>query len=509
MIGDRRGGADQRSKEVRDRMMEDARVHALGKALVSRFAMLLKTARIHSTRNAALSYSVKIFVDAANDLVLHLGDFMLRGDVDSAFINDMRIRAESITFDNVKQLLKELSNRQLGGLHVTNTITPIHVRTLLNLLLEHPRFDKDGARQMNEKLSAAGIDGIKFLPRLALVLEADQISNAEMDSALAAVHAYTQMVATWKTYMGSEEREVPEVIRARLLHTVQGAVDMLHEDAGWFLASANFRRKEDLRTVHSCNVAVLALGIGMRLELGRKALMNLGMGALFADAGMRHVPKRFHVIPLTGGESFPELNRHPYESVKEVLQTPALTRAQRDRIMVAYEHHIGRDGKGYPPPLPGKGLHLFTAIVAIADRYVELTTELPGVPAMTPSRALEVLAQEEDRYDPRLLRIFFHMMGPFPSGSVVRLSTGEIGVVVRQQTSSAFRARPVVKLVRDPRGVPIKPVMFDLTACDSSGSYLASIEDTMTAKEADVDVVRTLFTEAREQRKKALEAAEA
>jgi HD-GYP domain-containing protein (c-di-GMP phosphodiesterase class II) len=485
------------SKEVRDRLMEEARVHALGKALVSRFAMLLKTARIHSVQNAALQYSVKIFVDAANNLVLALGDFMLRGDVDSAFINDMRIRAEALVFDNVKQLLSELADRQLGGMHITGTITPIHVRTVLDLFLRHRRFERDGARILNEKLQAAGIDGLRFLPRVSLVLEAEQITGEAKDAALAAVHAYTQMVATWKTYMGETERDVPEVITARLLHTVQAAVDMLHEDPGWFLAASNFRRAEDLRAVHACNVCVLSIGIGMRLELGRKALMNLGMAALFADSGLRRVPKRYHVVALTGGQPGPELARHPYESVKEVLHTPALTRAQRDRIMVGYEHHVGRDGRGYPPPLPGKGLHLFSAIVSIADRFLELTTELPGVPAMTQSRALEVLAQEEATYDGRLLRIFFHMMGPFPTGSVVRLGTGEVAVVVRQAEDGAFRARPTVKIVRDPRGVPVKPVAFDLTSCDGSGDYLTSIVDQMTPKESGIDVVRTLFLAAR------------
>ena len=481
------------NREIRDRMMEDARVHALGKALVSRFAMLLKTARIHSVQNTALQYSVKIFVDAANNLVLHLGDFMLRGDVDSAFINDMRIRAEAIVFENVKQLLRELSDRQLGGMHITGMITPIHVRTVLDLFLKHRHFEKDGAATLNEKLSAAGIDGFRFIPRVSLVLEADSIQSEERDSALASVHSYTQMVATWKTYFEEKERDVPDVIRSRLLHTVQGAVDMLHDDPGWFLASSNFRRAEDLRPVHSCNLCVLALGLGHRLELGRKVLMNLGMAALFADSGLRRVPIRYHGVALTDGLPIPELAHHPYESVKEVLHTPALTRAQRDRIMVGYEHHVGRNGQGYPKALPGKGLHLFSAIVSIADRFLELTTELPGVPAMTQSRALEVLAQEEANYDPRLLRIFFHMMGPFPTGSVVRLGTGEVGVVIRQAEEGRFRARPQVKLVRDPRSVPIKGVVFDLTACDRSGKYLTSIVEQMTPLEADIDVVRVLF----------------
>ncbi len=489
--GGRAGG------EARDQLMEDAQIHALGKDLTSRFAMLLKTARIHSVHNSALQYSIKIFVDASNSLVLHLGEFTLRGDVDSIFINDMRIRPETILWDNIVHLMQEMADRGLGGLHVTGPLLPIQVRHVLDVFLSQRKIESNGAQILNERLSAAGVDQVRFLPRLSLVLEAEKIGSHQEVAALASVHAYTQLLATWKAYLSIDTYEVPEVIRNRLLHTVQDAVDMLHDDAEWFLTSAAFRRDEDLRAVHACNVAVLSLALGHRLEIGRKGLMNLGMAALYADAGLRRIPSRYHVCALTGGGvPPPELAAHPYESVKEVLQTPALTRAQRDRLMVAYEHHIGRDGKGYPPPLPGKGLHLFSAIVSLADRFVELSTELPGVPAMSQSRALEVMTQEQERYDPRLLRIFVHMLGPFPVGSIVQLSTDELAVVFRQSVDPRFRGRPLVKLVRSPRGEDVTPTIFDLTACDDHGNFLAHIVDTTTPTESGVDVIRVLFSDA-------------
>ena len=485
------------SSEVKDQLMEEAQIHALGKDLTSRFAMLLKTARIHSVQNSALQYSIKIFTDASNSLILHLGEFTLRGDVDSVFINDMRIRPETILWDNIVALMKAMSDRGLGGMKVVGPILPIQVRQMLDIFLSRASDgDGDGAPVINEHLGLAGIDVIRFLPRMSLVLEADKIGSHEEVAALAAVHAYTQLLATWKAYLSIAAYEVPEVIRNRLLHTVQDAVDMLHDDPEWFITSAAFRRETDLRAVHACNVCVLSLALGHRLEIGRKGLMNLGMAALYADAGLRRIPSHYHVCALTGGVPAPELAAHPYESVKEVLHTPALTRAQRDRLMVAYEHHIGRTGQGYPPPLPGKGLHLFSAIVSMADRYVELTTELPGVPAMSQSRALEVLTQEEDRYDPRLLRIFIHMLGPFPVGSIVRLSTGETAVVFRHSADPRFRSRPLVKLVRSPRGDVVSATLFDLTACDDHGNFLAHIVDTMTPAESGVDVIRVLFSDA-------------
>ena len=71
-------------------LLQEAQIQALGKNLVSRLAMLFKTVRIHSVQNEALRYSVKILVEAANALFTRLGDYTLRGDVDSVFVNDYR-----------------------------------------------------------------------------------------------------------------------------------------------------------------------------------------------------------------------------------------------------------------------------------------------------------------------------------------------------------------------------------------------------------------------------------
>jgi hypothetical protein len=171
------------------------------------------------------------------------------------------------------------------------------------------------------------------------------------------------------------------------------------------------------------------------------------------------------------------LRGHPLESVKEILQTPALTRAQRDRILVAYEHHIGRDGSGFPRALPGKGLHLFTCIVSLADRFDELTTEHPSEMSICPSKALELMAMiEERRFDPRLLRVFIHMMTPFPVGTLVELTTGELAVVYRHQPEPDLRFQPLVKIVKDTRGNLIAPILFNLAEMNEDRTeYLCGI----------------------------------
>ncbi len=462
----------------------------LAKDLVTRLAMLLKTARMHSVNNEALRYSVKIYSQSSNDLLKHLGEFAVRGDRDSIFLNEYRVRPEPILYDNIVGLMGELARRGTGGINVTGPVGPAAVRSLVQVLLDNETLEESsGAEVLNEGLARRGVASIRFLPRLSLVTDLQQLEEVTHEAetvqeAVKSVNSYTNLLVTWKAYMASSETTVAEAIRGRIIHAVQAAVDVLLSDPQWFLAAAMCKAPETYRVVHSVNMTFLSLAIGRELELGRRGLMNLGLAALFADSGMRR--EQAGLMPT-------DARLHPLGSVKEILQSPALTPGHRDRIVTAYEHHIARDGSGFPEPLAGKGLHTFSSIVAIVDAYDELTSDLPGSPAISPSRALEVLAQDEAAFEPRLVRIFIHILGPFPIGTPILLSTGEIAVVCRHARDPRHRARPQVKIVRDQKGKPVQPTIFDLTEVDDDDHFVAHIVRSVPPSEARVDVVEALF----------------
>lgn len=495
-----RGMRERKPKDQQADLLQEARIHAMGKDLVSRLAMLFKTVRIHSVQNSALQYSVKIFVEAANTLYQNLGDYTLRGDVDSIFINDTRIRPEAILWDNIVHLLRELAARGVGGITFSGPLTPVAARKLLQVLLENAGMDIDeGAGILNEQLRSGGVAVVTFLPRMSLVTDAQPIVEEELAKAYRAIRAYTELLVTWKAYLGITDSEVPEIIRSRLLTAVQAAVDMLHDDPDWFVSSACFRQPDLYVVVHAVNTAMLSMAVGRRIELSRKALMNLGMAAMYASAGLRRfgVSRQMEVLP-GGRAASMGIDAYPLDSVKEVLQTPALTRAQRDRILVAYEHRIGEDGSGFPPPIVGKRKHLFSSIVSICARFDDLTSDLPGQEAVNPSEAVGILTKEAQKHDPRLLAVFVHMLGPFPIGTVVELSTGEIAVVFRNNPDSRFQARPLVKIVADSAGATVSPALFDLTDGDAQGSFLAWIRRALPASALPegLDAAQVVFAQA-------------
>ncbi len=499
-MSDRGGGHNP------EHALEEARVHALGKDLVSRLAMLLKTVRIHSVHNEALKFSVRIFVESANSLFGHLGDFTMRGDKDAIFINDIRIRPEIILWDNIVHLMKEMARRGAGGLVFSGTVSPQATRSLIEVLLDHEELDPEvGAALLNEKLAGHRVSSVSFLPRLSLVTHTQQVSTVGGGgkgggaggagaTAGRSVRVYSELLVTWRAYLESRQGQVPEVLRLRLLHAVQAAVDMLHEDHRWFIATASYRDQESYLAVHSVNMAVLSMAVGNRLELGRKALMNLGMSALYADSGMRRLTDNL-VAPNEEEEE--ALTSHPFRSVMEIMESPALTRAQRDRILVAYEHHIGLDGSGFPLAIPGKPKHLFSHIITLADRYDELTSDRPDQEALSPIEAIEILYEESELYDHRLLPIFVNMLSPVPVGTVVQLSTGEVAVVASPAESSALNLRPIVRIVLSPDAVAVAPVSFDLTSRGPDGRFLAHIVEVLPKDVLEgVGIAEVLFSSA-------------
>ncbi len=160
---------------------------------------------------------------------------------------------------------------------------------------------------------------------------------------------------------------------------------------------------------HSVNVGVLAIGLGVAIDLKRDDIEKLGMGAILHDIGKSAIPseilnkqgklddREFMIIQShvpEGGKLLKENHRLPDESIFAVLQ-----------------HHEKLNGRGYPLRLSEKEITLHGRITAIADCYDALTTSRPYKPAFTPFYALATIAKETGNYDPELLRIFIKMLG--------------------------------------------------------------------------------------------------
>lgn len=203
---------------------------------------------------------------------------------------------------------------------------------------------------------------------------------------------------------------------------------------------------------HSVNVGILAMALGETMGLDVAALKELGLGALLHDVGKTNLPEEIIRAPrrLTD-EEFDIIKRHPVEGVKILEQMGV----QSDiAFRVTKEHHVDFDGRGYPRLGPDEQPHAYSMIVHVVDTYDAMTTVRPYKEAIEPNNAIsEMKKLAGTAFNPLTVDSFVEMLGIYPPGTTVRLSTGEIGVVTRPGTEDV--SRPWVRIVQDPAGKPV------------------------------------------------------
>ncbi len=233
--------------------------------------------------------------------------------------------------------------------------------------------------------------------------------------------------------------------------------DMLEElrtNKTALLSLVNLKTFDDYTFVHSFNVTVYSLIIGMDLYLDEKRLRKLGLGAIFHDIGKVTIPLKILNKPgaLTK-EEYELMKNHTVEGYKILGDVPNLPAVSRH---VALSHHERCDGNGYPKGLTCEKIPLFSRIVAVADVYDALTTERPYRERVLPHEALEiVMASAGPHLDLELVRTFERRVAPYPIGTTVKLTTGEIGVV--KNVKYGFTMRPTIKILFDKEGNKLPP----------------------------------------------------
>ena len=196
---------------------------------------------------------------------------------------------------------------------------------------------------------------------------------------------------------------------------------------------------------HSVNVAVLSLVLGVQLQLNQDELYTLCMGALIHDIGKVLIPIDIVLKPgpLTD-EEFETIKEHTtkgYDYLKGCLEISAPSR------IVALQHHEKMNGCGYPDNIKNKSINRFARIVAIADVYDALTSDRPYRKAMNPNDAVEyILSHGDTQFDYEMVKAFSKAVVPYPPGTLVKLSTGDIGVVT--DILPNFALRPQVKILK-------------------------------------------------------------
>ena len=191
---------------------------------------------------------------------------------------------------------------------------------------------------------------------------------------------------------------------------VHGLAVTIHREQHLVLPLLELKTFDQYTTTHSCNVAMLSIGLAEELSLDGATVRAIGTAALLHDLGKVKVPADVLVKPgkLTEDE-FAAMRSHPLEGARILSQRGG---GNALAATVAYEHHIWFNGRGgYPSLSFRRDAHYASRIVHVCDVYDALCSKRPYRDAWSQSRALDLLRSlQGSELDPAIFPAFEQMV---------------------------------------------------------------------------------------------------
>ena len=263
---------------------------------------------------------------------------------------------------------------------------------------------------------------------------------------------------------------------------IKSVVDAVMKKRHTILHLSQINRHHDDLFTHSLNVAMLsavtAVAVGQQ---DKNDLHVIVLGALLHDLGKLVIPKSIlnKVGPLTLEEQeiFESHAQCGFELLRKDPEIPLLA------AHIAYQHHEQFDGNGYPRQLAGMGILPFARIVSIANAYDNLIADTPGQPGLKMHVAYEtIMSGVNILFEPAAAKCFLSRIALYPVGTMVRVTTGQVGVVTA--VTPRLQHRPVIKLLTDQAGeLLFKPELINLAALENLTVFIQEIlSDGMVAE---------------------------
>jgi putative nucleotidyltransferase with HDIG domain len=261
---------------------------------------------------------------------------------------------------------------------------------------------------------------------------------AEQEQAKKVINASKKAVAS----MFHDVRMGKAVNAEAAMQMVDDIAASVDRNLGALISLVRLKNKDEYTYMHSVAVCALMVALAKELNLSEAETKQAGLAGLLHDIGKAGIP--MDVLNKPGAltdEEFTLVKLHP-ERGYELLQQASIV----DSVVldVCLHHHEKINGTGYPKKLKADEISIYAKMGAVCDVYDAITSNRPYKEGWEPGVSLQRMAQWTEHFDDRVFKAFVKSVGIYPIGSLVKLKSGRLAVVIDQSPKSLLT--PIIKV---------------------------------------------------------------
>ena len=443
--------------------------------LIRRLANAIRGTDLYAANHPVVQRGLDALTAAATDALKGSPSIVIGFIGDEVVVDGARLPRGSAALVGFARDLRE---RGVEKITMTRGLSADEVRTLIAVF-----SDRTSQTPLPERLLPRGIRHIT-LGRVVV----EEVSDDQAGIA-AARRVYDTAVETAETlWQAAKAGDQPDPGAARKI--IDGLARLVTQDRTSLMALTALKKYDNYTFTHMVNVAALAMAQARALNIEGTLLREFGFAALMHDIGKVNTPLEVLNKPdKLSKEEFTIMKRHVVDGAHILRRTPEMPALAP---IVAFEHHLKQDLSGYPEKIGSRKLNLCTMIVSIADVFDALRSNRPYRQGLATSRIRAIMGEQDNpAFNQALLKRFVNLMGLFPVGTLVRLSTEELAVVTAEHPTDPFR--PQVKILVDAQGHTIEePMLTNTWERDSRGEHPRAVVEAVDPDSTDIDPLQHL-----------------